>query len=142
LAILADIEGMFEWNNAYSVGIPSVDAQHQNLFATARELHHAMSSGQGKAAMGKILDRLVQYTKAHFAHEERLMRLADYPGLESHKGEHEALTRKVLDLQREFEAGKTSISVQMLQFLRTWLQQHIQHSDLAYAPYLKQAKVA
>jgi hemerythrin-like metal-binding protein len=133
---------MFEWNNNFSVGIHSVDAQHQNLFAIARELHNAMSSGQGKAAMGKILDRLVQYTAAHFAHEERLMRLSDYPGLETHQSEHAALTRKVLELQKEFEAGKTSISVQVLQFLRTWLQQHIQHSDVAYAPYLKQSKVA
>jgi hemerythrin-like metal-binding protein len=142
LAILADIESMFEWNNAFSVGIASVDAQHQNLFAIAGELHHAMSTGQGKAAMGKVLDRLIQYTSAHFAHEERLMRLADYPGLKSHREEHEALTGKVLELQREFAAGKTSISVQVLQFLRTWLQQHIQHSDQEYAPYLKQAKVA
>jgi hemerythrin-like metal-binding protein len=142
LPILADINGMFEWNNSFSVGIGSVDAQHQNLFAIARELHSAMSSGQGKAALGKILDRLVQYTAAHFAHEERLMRLADYPGLETHKSEHEALTRRVLDLQREFAAGKTSISVHVLQFLRTWLQEHIQHSDMAYGPYMKQAKVA
>lgn len=134
--------GMFEWNSALSVGIGSVDAQHQNLFAIARELHDTISSGQSKAAMGKTLDRLVQYTRAHFAHEERLMRLADYPGLESHMGEHDALTRKVLDLQRDFAAGRNSISVQVLQFLRTWLQQHIQHSDAAYAPYLNQTKVA
>ena len=136
------MKGMFEWNNTFSVGIGSVDAQHQGLFAIARELHVAMTNGQGKAAMGKILDRLIQYTAAHFAHEERLMRLADYPGLESHQEEHRALTQKVIDLQREFSSGKTTISVQVLQFLRTWLQQHIQHSDVAYAPYLKQAKVA
>jgi hemerythrin len=133
---------MFDWNNAYSVGISSIDAQHQGLFGIARELHSAMTEGQGKAALGRILDRLVQYTAAHFAHEERLMRLADYPGLESHAGEHQALTRKVLELQADFQAGKTTISVQVLQFLRTWLQQHIQHSDTAYAPYLKEVKVA
>lgn len=133
---------MFEWNDAYSVGIGSIDAQHQGLFAIARELHTAMSAGQGKAALGKILDRLVRYTTAHFAHEERLMRLADYPGLESHVGEHQALTSKVMELQTDYKAGRTTISIQLLQFLRTWLQQHIQHSDLAYAPYVKQAKVA
>ena len=136
------MESMFDWNNAYSVGIPSIDAQHQNLFAIPRELHAAMTAGQGKAAMGKILDRLIQYTAAHFAQEERLMRLADYPGLETHTSEHRVLTQKVIELQHDFNSGKTALSVQMLQFLRTWLQQHIQHSDLAYAPYLKQAKVA
>lgn len=133
---------MFEWNNTLSVGVASVDAQHQNLFAIARELHAAMSSGQGKTALGKVLDRLVQYAASHFAHEERLMRLADYPGLETHVAEHRALTAKVLELQADFRAGRTAISVQVLQFLRTWLQQHIQHSDKAYAPYLQEAKVA
>ena len=133
---------MFEWSNDYSVGIQSVDAQHQNLFAMARELHVAMTAGQGKAALAKILERLVQYTAAHFAHEERLMRLADYPGLASHTAEHQALTKKVLEFQADFQAGRTSITVQLLQFLRTWLQHHIQHSDLAYAPYLKERKVA
>jgi len=133
---------MFDWSNAFSVEISSVDAQHKELFSIARELHTAMTAGQGKAALGKILDRLVQYTAAHFAHEERLMRQANYPGLDSHKAEHDALTRKVLDLQADFRAGKTTISVHVLQFLRTWLQQHIQHSDMAFAPYLRQAKVA
>jgi hemerythrin-like metal-binding protein len=133
---------MFEWNNAYSVGVASIDAQHQNLFAIAREMHTAMLAGRGQSGLGKILDRLVQYTQAHFAHEERLMRLADYPGLNSHVAEHEALTRKVVDLLSEFRSGRTKITIQVLQFLRTWLQSHIQHSDLAYAPYLKQSKVA
>lgn len=133
---------MFEWNSAYSVGISSIDAQHQNLFSIARELHSAMTAGQGKASLARLLDRLAQYTAAHFAHEERLMRLADYPGLVSHTAEHKALTQKVRDFQADFEAGRVSISVQLLQFLRTWLQHHIQHSDVAYAPYLKQRAVA
>ena len=133
---------MFEWSNDYSVGIPSVDAQHQNLFALARELHAAMTAGQGKTALAKGLDRLVQYTAAHFANEERLMRLVDYPGLESHTAEHYALTQRVLEFQADFQAGRTSMTVHLLQFLRTWLQNHIQHSDLAYAPYLKERKVA
>ena len=42
---------MFEWNHEYSVGIASVDAQHQKLFAIARELYAAMSAGQGKSAL-------------------------------------------------------------------------------------------
>ena len=29
---------MFEWKNEYAIGIGSIDAQHQNLFAIGREL--------------------------------------------------------------------------------------------------------
>src|SRR5215467_2116223 len=128
---------MFEWSNSYSVGIQSIDAQHQNLFAMGRELHNAMSNGQGRASLAKILDRLVQYTSVHFAHEERLMRLADYPELAEHAAEHALLTRKVLQFQQDFEAGRMVITIQVLQFLKDWLHHHIKGSDQKYAPHLK-----
>lgn len=133
---------MFEWNARYGVGLVSVDAQHQNLFAMCRELHEAMAAGQGKAALAKILDRLVQYTVVHFAHEERLMRLYDYPDMAAHKAQHEALTKQVLKFQQDFDLGRAAITVQLLQFLREWLQNHIQASDQKLAPYLKERAVA
>jgi hemerythrin len=133
---------MFEWNNSYSVGIGSIDAQHQTLFRIAAELYSAMSAGQGKAACAKIVDRLVQYTATHFAHEERLMRLHDYEGLAAHKAEHDALTKQVLQFQAEYQAGRTALTIQLLQFLKDWLANHIQGSDQKYAPHLIEKAVA
>jgi hemerythrin len=128
---------MFEWKNEYSVGIGSIDAQHQNLFAIGRELYAAMSAGQGKARLSRILDRLVQYTSVHFAHEERLMRLNDYPDFLKHKCQHDAMAKQVLAFQADFENGRVAMTVQLLQFLTDWLQKHIKVSDFAYAPCLK-----
>lgn len=138
----ADLPRMFEWNNQYSVGIGSIDAQHQALFRLAAELHAAMVSGQGKQASAKILDRLIQYTATHFAHEERLMRQADYPAQAEHKAEHDALTGKVLQFRDDFQGGRATITVQLLQFLKNWLAKHIQESDIKYAPHLKSKAVA
>jgi hemerythrin len=128
---------MFEWSSSYGVGVASIDAQHQNLFAIARELHAAMVAGQGKAALGRILERLVSYTLVHFAHEERLMRLYDYPDLSAHIAEHDGLTKRVTRFQEDFNAGRVAMSVQLLQFLKDWLQRHIQDSDRKYAPHIK-----
>ncbi len=133
---------MFEWSNTYSVTIGSIDAQHQNLFAIARELHAAMISGQGKTALSRILDRLVQYTAAHFAHEERLMRTHNYPDFAAHKAEHDALTKQVLKFQEDFNAGRVAITVQLLQFLKDWLEKHIKGTDLKYAPHMRERAVA
>ena len=133
---------MFEWKTEYAVGIGSIDAQHQNLFAIGRELYTAMSSGQGKASLSRLLDRLIQYTKVHFAHEERLLRLNDYPDFAAHKAQHDALTRQVLAFQADFDGGKVSMTVHLLQFLKDWLEKHIKVSDFAYAPCLKQKVVA
>ena len=136
------MDGMFEWNPDFSVGITSIDGQHQNLFALARELHSAMSAGQGKAVLSRTLDRLVQYTAVHFAHEEWLMRLHDFPGAAAHKTEHDDLTRQVLEFQEDFNSGRAVITVQLLHFLKSWLEGHIKGSDMRYAPYLKERKVA
>ncbi len=136
------MKSMFEWNTKYSVGISSIDAQHQNLFRMAAELHAAMTAGQGKPACAKILDRLVQYTASHFAHEERLMRLHAYPAFDAHKAEHDALTKQVLQFQAEFTAGRAAVTVQLLQFLKNWLVQHIKASDQQYAPFLIKKAVA
>jgi len=135
--ISADRSGMFDWNQKFRVGIDSIDAQHQQLFAIGRELYDAMASGQGKAAMGRILDRLVQYTKTHFEHEEGLMRQHGYPDYIKHKKIHADLTAGVLKFQSEFKSGEVGMTIDLLEFLRTWLERHIEHEDAAYTPYLR-----
>jgi hemerythrin len=129
---------MFEWKTSYATQVASIDAQHQNLFAIGRELYQAMSAGKGKTVLARILDRMVQYTTVHFAHEERLMRLHEYPDLLAHKAEHDALTKQVLKIQEDFRSGQAVVTVQLLQFLRDWLDKHINGTDQKYAPLLKE----
>ena len=133
---------MFEWKNEYSVNIASIDAQHKKLFAIAEELHEAMRTGQAKPVLSKILDRLVQYTVTHFTHEEGLMKLHAYPDFAAHQSGHEALKKQVLDFQREFQAGETSITIDLMTFLKDWLEKHIKGTDMRYSPFLLQRNVA
>lgn len=133
---------MFEWNTSYATGIGSIDAQHQTLFQIGNKLHEAMIEGQGKTVVGPILDRLLRYTAGHFAHEERLMRLHDYPELAAHKAQHDALTRQVLEFQAKFQSGQATMTVQLLHFLKNWLVDHIQGSDRKYTPFLAKKAVA
>jgi hemerythrin len=133
---------MFEWKPEYAVGITSIDGQHQNLFAIARELYGAMGAGRGKSAVGRILDRLIQYTATHFAYEERLMEEFRYPELAKHRHEHQKLTQQVQAFQADYTAGRVAMSIQLLQFLKDWLEHHIQRDDQAYAPFLKSRAVA
>src|ERR1035438_3687396 len=120
---------MFEWKTEYAVNIPSVDTQHQGLFAIGRELHLAMCTGKGNAVLSPILDKLVKYTVQHFNHEEILMRSNQYPGFVQHKAEHDALVKKVLAFQADFNSGRSALPVQVLQFIKEWLEHHIKKSD-------------
>lgn len=140
--VSADMWHMFEWNTKYATGVASIDAQHQTLFQLAEKLHQAMATGQGKTISAAILDRLLQYTSSHFAHEERLMRLHNYKDLPEHKAQHDALTKQVVDFQAKFNAGEVTLTVELLHFLNNWLIQHIQGSDLKYVPALAGKAVA
>lgn len=133
---------MFEWNDSYSVEIASVDAQHKTLFKIIGELHAAMLAGRGKTVMAGILDRLVQYTVSHFAHEERLMRLHQYPDFAAHKAAHDALTTQVVQFQTKLKSGQEVVTVPLLNFLNDWLQKHIKGTDMKYAPFFLAKAVA
>jgi hemerythrin len=106
------------------------------LFDLVNRLQTAMATGQGKKAIDPTLSELIEYTVHHFAAEERLMAAAQYPGLDQHKEQHRALTEKVLAFKSEYDAGRAALTIQVLQFLRDWLQTHILQSDRAYGPYV------
>ncbi|MGD1075133.1 MAG: bacteriohemerythrin [Thermodesulfovibrionales bacterium] len=127
---------LITWSDDLSVNIGSIDAQHKKLVALVNTLHDAMSSGKGQQALGKILDELIEYTKSHFATEERLMTTHVYPGYLSHKKEHDGLTQQVLTVHQDFKAGKPVITVEIMRFLKDWLSRHIQGTDKKYSPFL------
>ena len=133
---------MFEWKDEFSIQMPHIDKQHQELFRLAENLYRAMSAGQGKEALEATLDRLITYTEEHFAAEERLMRLNDYTAQARHKAEHQELTRQVRQFQSDFKHGRTTMAVPVLQFLRTWLEQHIKGSDMQLAAFVRQRTAA
>lgn len=125
-----------------SVNIRSIDDQHKKLVALVNNLHDAMSAGKGQQVLGKILDELIEYTKTHFATEERLMIAHTYPGYLSHKKEHDGLTQQVIAIHQDFKAGKPVITVEIMRFLKDWLGRHIKGTDQKYGPFLISKGVA
>lgn len=126
----------FQWKPAYSVKVVLLDNQHKKLFDLVNELHNAMSAGHGKDVAGDVLNRLIDYTVIHFKAEEALMEKHNYPGLQSHRSEHKALTDKVIAFKKEFEAGTSVVTPQLMMFLQQWLKNHIQGVDQRYSDFL------
>ena len=124
------------WNERLSVGVREFDTQHQKLIQILNNLFDAMSQGQGKEILEKTLSELIEYTKIHFAAEERKMKAFNYPHYLSHKAEHDALADKVIELHHNFQTGKTVLSVSVMNFLKDWLNNHILKTDKLYAPLM------
>lgn len=131
---------LIEWNEKLSVGVPEMDNQHKRLVAIINELNDAMKQGKGREALGKVLNNLITYVHTHFKSEEEFMRKVSFPELESHKAEHKKLTNEVEKFYNDFKDGKTILSVQIMNFLRNWLLDHIGKKDKAYGEFAKQSK--
>lgn len=128
----------FIWDDKYSVGVKEIDAQHKKLVDLVNELHEAMKQGKGKEMLSKVLDSLINYTASHFATEEKYMTKFNYPQYPTHKAEHEKLVKKVLSLQSDFNTGKAVLTLDIMNFLKDWLVNHIQGTDKKYGPFLNQ----
>lgn len=124
-----------DWSPALSTGVTEFDNQHKKLIGYANELHTAMAAGKGKDVLGKVLANLINYTATHFAAEEKLMVQHKYPDLAVQQQEHRALVDKVNALKRDFDSGKLTLSLEVMNFLKEWLAKHIQGSDKKYGPF-------
>ncbi len=128
---------LFQWKHEYSVSVKRFDADHKKLFSLLNELNDAMASGQGRFVIQSVLQQLTDYTRQHFAAEESAMRIAAFDGLPAHIIEHRELTIKVEKFSAEYNNGNTSITIDILYFLRDWLDNHILCTDRKYAEALK-----
>ena len=124
------------WNDYYSVGDPSIDAQHKQILDIINELYEAMQKGKDRAVLKPISDRLLQYTLAHFTHEEQALKEHEYPDLAQHVALHDKIRQRTRDLR---ENAHLVTGHDMLRFLKEWWVGHIQSVDKKYVPYLELA---
>ncbi len=127
---------LIEWSDEYSVKVNSIDNQHIKLVEMVNTLHSAMKEGKGKEVIGKVISDLVSYTETHFAHEEDLMKKHSYPEYSKHKAMHDELVGQVKEIEKSYKEGKTVLSHDILNFLKSWLMVHIGETDKRLGSYL------
>jgi hemerythrin len=127
---------LVEWTDELSVGVQEIDEQHKILVGLVNRMYQSIIMGTDKDEVNAILNELAQYTVIHFAVEESLMRIFDYPDYETHKQHHQELTHQVLELQRKSALHENALSMEVFHFLRHWLTYHILHDDKKYGPFL------
>lgn len=119
----------------YGVGIAKIDAQHKKLVGYINTLHEKMLQGRGNEEVMNILDELASYVVDHFGDEETLMRLHKYPEFESHLDAHKTFIAKVTEEKAKLDSGSVSLSINLLNFLKAWLVNHIKGTDRKYKDF-------
>ena len=140
-ASTAGIPELMRWDSSLQLGIGQIDDQHKQLVTMINDLHRAMKQRQTMATMGGILERLVSYTVYHFGHEEKLFQKHGYPEYDQHKKIHETLVGKVVEFKSKIDRGDSTISMELMDFLKDWLVSHIKGTDKKYVPFLQEKGV-
>jgi hemerythrin len=123
------------WSESLSVGVKRFDDEHKQLINIVNRLNNALLIGGSPKTMEHVLDGLVDYTVVHFRHEEEYMTKFSYPEYASHKKEHDDLTGQVSDFRDRYRSGKVTFSLELMNFLRDWLTNHIMGSDKKYKDF-------
>lgn len=125
-----------EWNDRLSVNISSIDRQHKTLIGYINKLNDALTEGKADALLSFILKGLASYTQAHFIYEEMLLQKYHYPETKEHQTAHGKLFLKVDEFKARLEQGDTGFALELLEFLKKWLNNHILRDDTAYSAFL------
>jgi hemerythrin len=126
------------WTDSLSVGIAAIDADHRRLFKMLEELRGQLANRAPGYDIDFAFKRLVEFATFHFCREEALLVGNGYPGQGSHKQEHNAFTAQAGQALANFRAGRTdAISPELIDFIETWLIDHIREGDIVFSGFLR-----
>ena len=127
---------VIQWNDSFKVGIDEFDTDHKRLVHLLNETYDCFISARAREELANILQALIDYAVSHFYSEELLMEAYDFPGFSQHKKEHQYFTTKACIFQKSYFEGKEVTVPEILQFLETWLLNHILNVDSELGTFL------
>lgn len=130
---------LVKWLPEYTVGVPEIDRQHQELFRKINDLLEACHRGEGKQVLGGVFSFLAEYVKIHFGTEEKAMVAHAYPDYQVHRAEHKKFIESFLQLKAKFEAEGAGIWLvaHTNRIVVDWLKNHIIMTDTKLGTFLK-----
>ena len=127
-----------KWDEQYAVHIRLMDDQHKRLFDMIDQFYVALQQKETQRAMSELLTGLTEYSLYHFHAEERMMSLNHFPLYAAHKSAHEKFIMTVQEFKDRFDSGKLLIPIEVAQFLKQWLSNHILMTDKHLGKFLQQ----
>lgn len=121
--------GPLEWKDSFSVGIPAVDHEHQELIDLVNRLQETLAGGSAVDAVEQKFGDLFRAISAHFALEERFMREHGYDQTDQHKADHERLLDELRDLMDDYREGGSDPAGRMSEGITAWFVNHFKTHD-------------
>ncbi|OIQ85575.1 bacteriohemerythrin [mine drainage metagenome] len=121
------------WRDDYAVNVQRIDTHHKNLLVRASALSSAIITGRDRNEVMEHFASLIDYTRYHFAEEERLMERYHYSDAVRHRASHQRLLEQIISLCDNFDSlSEQEVAV----VLKDWVVLHIQSDDRRLAAEL------
>ncbi len=120
-------------NETHLLGIEKIDQQHIELVSKLNNLNVAVRNNEPCEVILRLFDDFAVQIRAHFKHEDALMKESGYSDNEAHRAEHHRLVGELEYLKGRFDSGGELLA---LQSLKEWLLGHVQGLDRKFADFL------
>jgi hemerythrin-like metal-binding protein len=127
---------MIVWDERFSVGVKKLDEQHQELFKMVGDLSENQDSAADSELLREVLERMSRHAEDHLTTEERIMMEYGYPEYASQVREHTEFKTKTARFRTDAISGKSGLAREVLDYLESWLTNHILESDLRFKDFL------
>jgi hemerythrin len=111
-------------------------AEHRLQIDMMNAIRKAIEEGSDHDEVDPLLERLCEYTEAHFSSEQMLMRLYAYPGYQTHIDDHDRTLTWLDTLRVSWRGGDRDLTLEALRELHHWIEGHIRRADRAFESYL------
>lgn len=126
----------FVWDDSFSVEVQEMDEQHKHFFSIVNEIYDLILSGDvQKEKLLFSVTNLGNYAVYHLSTEEALFNELDFEWKGAHIAAHNLFRDKATKYMTALslpETDLTNLSLEIADFCKTWLSEHIKVMDKGY----------
>ena len=121
----------FTWTDAYLLGYPPMDKTHREFV----EIVSALLAADDASVAG-YLEAFAKHAEAHFSQEHEWMEKTEFPAMQCHIDEHNAVMKSVREVQEIVAGGDAAQWRSLSMALADWFPGHAVYMDSAVAAWM------
>jgi hemerythrin len=126
----------FPWTDRYLLGYPPMDATHREFV----DIVNAILSAPD-AEVGSLLGKFAQHAEKHFGEEREWMATTDFPAMDCHVDEHEAVMASVRQVAEVVAQGDAAEGRRLATELARWFPGHADYMDAPLAQWMAKRRM-
>lgn len=130
-------KNIIRWTDLYSIGYEVIDNQHKKIIEIINRLCNLSCGDRNEEKL--LLAEIIDYTVYHFKTEEQILEECNFLYKDMHKKKHRNFIQKVNEFAKLYENNVLK-RIDIVEFLGSWLINHILIEDRRYVACLKKIK--